>query len=60
VALTRHFCQQTQINLAGFDLIFDESGRIKKGAATAFSGDQLLFRQNRPGGIRAVLCDAAG
>jgi ribosomal protein S6--L-glutamate ligase len=50
VALTRHFCQQTQINLAGFDLIFDESGRIKTAPQPLFLEINYFFGRTGLGG----------
>jgi ribosomal protein S6--L-glutamate ligase len=50
VALARHFCQQTRINLAGFDIIFDESGRIKNAPQALFLEINYFFGRTGLGG----------
>jgi ribosomal protein S6--L-glutamate ligase len=50
MALARHFCQQTQINLAGFDFIFDESGGRKKDAQPLFLEINYFFGRTGLGG----------
>lgn len=50
VVLARHFCQQTQINLAGFDFIFDESVGVKKDPWPLFLEINYFFGRTGLGG----------
>ena len=50
MALTRSFCQQTRINLAGFDFIFDESGSAKKAPQPLFLEINYFFGRTGLGG----------
>ena len=50
LALTRSFCQQTRINLAGFDFIFDESGSTKTSPQPLFLEINYFFGRTGLGG----------
>ncbi|MBC2711429.1 MAG: glutathione synthase [Desulfosarcina sp.] len=50
MALTRGFCRQTRINLAGFDLIFDESKNTKKAPQPLFLEINYFFGRTGLGG----------
>lgn len=48
--LVRNFCRQTRINLAGFDLIFDASGEMKKDLQPLFLEINYFFGRTGLGG----------
>lgn len=48
--LTRSFCQRSRINLAGFDFLFDESGRTKKDPQPLFLEINYFFGRTGLGG----------
>ena len=50
LALARGFCQQSRINLAGFDFIFDESGITKRDRRPLFLEINYFFGRTGLGG----------
>ncbi len=50
LALTRSFCQQSRINLAGFDFLFDESGIVPQGPLPMFLEINYFFGRTGLGG----------
>ena len=50
LTLIRGFCQESRINLAGFDFIFDESGRRKKDPQPLFLEINYFFGRTGLGG----------
>ncbi len=50
LTLTREFCQQSRINLAGFDLIFKESGHTEKDPQPLFLEINYFFGRTGLGG----------
>ena len=50
LALTRGFCQQSRINLAGFDFVFDKCGPTKNDLHPLYLGHNYFFGRTGLGG----------